>query len=343
MDPSDTQQDKSNDAHSLESGGGQSAPQKQAAANEDGSPQKTTDGAIDATGGVAPESSNSKNKPKVSLLGKFWHKFNIYLMLFILVVFMSVGVLAYLTLKGRQTTTTTLSSQSLSESTLKQLADTDVTVGKNNQILTVQSNAIFAGAVLARSSLDVAGSLKVGGNLNLSDLTVSGATELGDAQTNNLTVQGSLNLQGSLTLKNGINVTGNSNFTGVVTISQLNAGSLQINGDLNLTHHVVAGGNIPSATRGVAVGGGGTVNLTGSDTSGSITVNTGSAPPPGCFITVTFSKKFAGTPHVVVTPVGSDAASLQYYIDRTTASFTVCTANSAPVGTSFGFDYIVLG
>ncbi|HKU18712.1 MAG TPA: hypothetical protein VJP80_05560 [Candidatus Saccharimonadales bacterium] len=339
MDPSEIQEDKSNDAHSLEQSNTKTAP-PQAESQPSGGQSTAKDGVMDATGGKDPL---PPSKPaKESFVKHIWKKFNIYLVLFVLMVILAVGVLAGLTLKSRRTTETTLSSQSLSDSTLKQLANTDVTVGKSNQILTVQSNAIFAGAVLARSSLDVAGSLKVGGNLNLSDLTVSGATQLGDAATNNLTVNGSINLQGALTLKNGINVSGNSNFSGNVTVTQLTTGSLQLNGDLNLTHHITAGGTIPSISKGSAVGGGGTASLSGSDTSGSITINTGSSPAAGCFATVTFSKAFSNTPHIVLTPVGSAAAGLQYYITRTTTGFTLCTASAATAGQTFGFDYIAL-
>jgi hypothetical protein len=91
-----------------------------------------------------------------------------------------------------------------------------------------------------------------------------------------------------------------------------------------------------------AVGGGGTASLSGSDTSGSVTINTGGSPPAGCFATVTFSKVFASTPHVVLTPVGSAAAGLQYYVTRSTTGFAVCTASAAPAGQSFGFDYVAL-
>ncbi len=341
MDPTEIQEDKSNDAHSLESGG---VPEKKPAAPTEGDAAKDTpaeDGVVDATGGEAgiPDKPSAK---KDSFLKSLWRKFNIYLLLFIVVILLSIGLLVYTTIKGKQTVITSLTSQGLSESTLKQLANTDVTVGANKQILTVQSNAIFAGAVLARGSLDVAGSLKVGGNLSIADLNVSGATQLGDATTNNLTVNGAFNLQGILTLKNGINVSGASNFSGSVTVTQLSTGSLQLNGDLNLTHHITAGGTIPGIAKGTAVGGGGTASLSGSDTSGSITINTGSSPPAGCFATVTFSQKFASTPHVIVTPIGAAAAGLQYYITRSTTEFIICSASSAPSSESFGFDYVVL-
>ncbi|HLZ14829.1 MAG TPA: hypothetical protein VKQ34_02445 [Candidatus Saccharimonadales bacterium] len=339
MDPTEIQEDKSNDAHSLEQSEGGAAPKAEAAGDNGDQPTTTPDGAVDATGGKNPL---APKQHKQSFVKKLWARFNIYLVLFVLVLFMAGGVLAFMLVKGKKNTVTTLNSQSLSDSTLKQLANTDVTVGKSNQILTVQSNAIFAGAVLARSSLDVAGSLKVGGNLNLSDLTVSGATQLGDAVTNNLTINGSLNLQGELTLKNGINVSGNSTFTGNVTTTQLTTGSLQLNGDLNLTHHITAGGTIPSIVKGTAVGGGGTASLSGSDTAGSITINTGNSPPAGCFATVTFSKAFSNTPHVVLTPIGSATAGLQYYVTRTTTNFIICSATAAPAGQTFGFDYIAL-
>jgi hypothetical protein len=149
-------------------------------------------------------------------------------------------------------------------------------------------------------------------------------------------------VQGALALKNGISVSGNSTFTGNVTTASLTTGTLNLNGDLALTHHISAGGPTPGISRGTAAGGGGTVSLSGSDTSGSITINAGSNPPAGCFASVTFSTKFANTPHVVVTPIGSGAAGLQYYVDRTTSGFTLCTANAATAGTSFGFDYMTL-
>lgn len=343
MDPSQAQSDKSNDVHSLEQGDGNEAaknpaPAEDAAKKADG---KTGDPNVtDATGGVAPEVTPAA--PKRSALKRFWDKFNIYLMLFILVVVVAVGILVALTIKSNQQTKTSLESQNLSQQELQQLANTDVTVGNSKQLLTVQANAVFAGSVLVRSNLEVAGSLKVGGELSLKSLKVSGGTQLDDTQVDNLTVNGSLNLQGTLALKNGINVSGPSSFSGPLTASSITTGSFTLNGDLTLTKHISAGGATPGVSRGTAAGSGGTVSLSGSDTSGSVTVNTGGSPPAGCFATVTFTRKFNSTPHVVITPIGSSAGALGYYVDRTTSSFTICTTSPAPAGVTFGFDYVVL-
>ncbi len=336
MDPSQVQSESGNDVHSLEQqteGDTKATPGPQNGSSTD--PNLT-----DTTGGQQP--STAPEEPKQSFIKKFWRKFNIYLLLFILVIVIAVGVLIISIAKSKQTAQHTLTSQGLSQDDLKQLATTDVTVGNPKQILTVQANAVFSGGVLVRSNLEVAGSLRVGGSLSLSDLSVSGITQLGDTQVNNLSVAGTLNLTGGLNIKNGLSVVGSTSFSGTLTASAVNTGSLQLNGDLNLTHHITAGGTIPSISKGTAVGGGGTVSLSGSDTSGSITINTGSSPPAGCFASVVFSQKFSSTPHIVITPVGSYAADLQYYVTRTTSGFDICSGNAAPAVQTFGFDYIAL-
>lgn len=344
MDPSQLQSDQSNDVHSLESNeGGGSSDSKPAEAtvtkSGDGKVQ-TTDASGGSTGGSGKPADTGP--PRESVLKRLWHKFNIYLMLFILVIAIAVGTLIVLTVKSkRDANKQSLVTQGLSQSALQELANSDVTVGDAKQVLTVQSNAIFAGSVLIRSSLDVAGSLKVGGELTLAGLKVTGASQLNDASANNLTVTGALNLQGALTIKSGISVGGNSNFTGNVTTASLITGQLQLNGDLNLTHHITAGGTIPAAVRGTAVGSGGTISLSGSDTAGSVTINTGTSPPAGCFAAVTFSQKFTSTPRVVISPVGSGAADLTYYVDRSTTGFSICTTTPPPAGQTFAFDYIV--
>lgn len=340
MDPSEIQADKSNDSHSLEQSDGSEDAKKSAGAEAAKDGGKTEDPNVtDTTGGATPPPE--KAAKKASPLKRFWQKFNLYLVLFILVVVVAVGIVVILTLKSNQQNKDPLNSQNLSQQELQALANTDVTVGNSKQLLTVQANAVFAGSVLVRNSLEVAGSLKVGGELSLKNLKVSGQTQLADTQVNNLTVNGSVNLQGTLALKNGLNVSGPSTFTGPLTAASVTTGTLTLNGDLTLTHHIVAGGPTPGISRGTAAGGGGTVSLSGSDTSGSITINTGSSPPAGCFATISFTTKFSNIPHVIVTPVGSDAGALQFYITRSTSSFSICSTNSAPAASSFGFDYMI--
>ena len=298
-----------------------------------------------ATGAAAasstPDATQGKD-PKKKKGGGIFEKFSVYLLLFVLVLIIA-GMLAVVSfLNSKSKPSKSIKTQNLTQSDLNQLASSDVTVGDAKQVLTVQSNAVFAGQVLIRSDLQVAGKLQLGGGLNVNSLQVSGAGVFGTLQVNqNLNVQGDTALAGQLSIQKGLNVNGNSTFNGSISTSQLTASSLQLSGDLNLTHHIAAGGVNPGRTNGGSLGGGGTASVSGSDTAGSITINTGSGPGPGCLVTVTFAQKFNTTPHVVISPVGAAAGGLGYYVNRSTTSFSVCTVNAPQAGQTFGFDYIV--
>lgn len=193
-----------------------------------------------------------------------------------------------------------------------------------------------------RSDLEVAGTIKAGGELQLPSIAVSGSGHFNQLQVDTVAVSGSATVQGTLTAQKGINVSGSSNFSGALSAPQITTNTLLLNGDLSLTHHITAGGPVPGLAKGNALGSGGTASVSGSDTSGSLTFNTGSGPGAGCFATVSFARKFASIPHVNVTPVGSGAADLNYYVNRSTTDFSICTTNSAPSGQTFGFDYMIL-
>lgn len=305
---------------------------------------------LEAPSFTQPDSAAPASTPELTpppAPKKSWRRlterFNVYLLLFILLLVLAVIVVLVSFLNSKKySTSADLSSKSLSAKTLAQLANSDATVGSANQVLNVQSGAVFAGKVLVRQDLDVAGNLNLGGILNLNDLAVAGTAQFGDAQVNkNLAVAGNTSLQGGLTAKS-LQVSGNGSFSGPVSAPQLTTSNLQLNGDLVLTHHLTAGGPTPSHSNGGALGNGGTASLSGSDTAGSISINTGSSPAAGCFITVNFSSKFNATPHVLVTPIGNAAGGIAYYVNRSTSGFSVCDNNGAPAGSSFGFDYFVL-
>jgi cytoskeletal protein CcmA (bactofilin family) len=341
MDPSKLQSESGNDVNSLEGTG--TIVEDEKSPNTSAGPGGDKADVSDATGGSSGGDSNSSAKPP--LLKRIWQKFNIYLLLFALVVIIAIVITAVLFLKNRSEVNDSkdiIDTQSLSEESLKQLSNSNVTVGNSKQILNIESNAIFAGAVLVRSNLEVAGSIKVGGELQLPGITVSGASRFSELQADNITIGASASIQGTLTVKNGMNVTGKSVFNGPLSAPVISTNSLELNGDLILTHHITAGGPIPGLTKGAALGSGGTASVSGSDTAGSITINTGGGPGAGCFATISFVRKFNGVPHVNVTPIGSAAAGLNYYVNRSTTEFSVCTTSPAASGQSFGFDYIVL-
>jgi hypothetical protein len=288
----------------------------------------------------APAPTKTPHKPWWQ---RFSGRFNTYTLLFSVVLLIGLIIVAATYISSRHgSAPTDISSQTLSQKTFEQLAATDATVGSSSQVLSVQSNAVFAGKVLVRQGFEVAGNLQVGGTLGINSLAVAGTAQFGQAQVNkDLSVAGNTGLQGSLTVGKSLQVSGNGSFGGSLTAAQVTASSLQLNGDFVLTHHISIGGATPGRSNGSALGSGGTASVSGGDSGGSITINTGSGPAAGCFITVNFSARYGSTPRVILTPVGSAAGGLGYYVNRTPTSFSVCDASTPPANSSFGFDYFV--
>lgn len=277
-------------------------------------------------------------------LNRLFRRFNIYLLLFVLSVM--IGGIVFLVLIRKDNAVNkndgTINGQALSDDAAKKLSNSDTTIGDAKQTLNVESNAVFTGKVLIRDTLDVAGAIRVGGPLSLPGITVAGTSNFDQIQANKLNIAGDTSMTGSLSIQKNITVSGGGNFGGALSAPQLNIERLQLSQDILLNRHIDAGGGTPRVSGGSGAGGGGTASLNGTDTAGTVTINTGSSPGPGVLATITFAASFAATPHVVITPIGSGGASLDYYVTRSSTGFVIYTANSAPSSTSFSFDYIVI-
>lgn len=292
---------------------------------------------------VTPTAAAPIEKPKPSFKQKI-QKFNIYLIAFMFILTLGIGLVLIAYFQGQKTSgPVSIASQNLTQEALDTLASTDASVGDPKQLLNVQSNAVFSGQILVRGAVEVAGNLRVAGTTLVNTINSTGAASFETAQVNqNLSVGGDSALQGSLAVQDSLQVNGGGTFGGPVTAAQITTNAFELNGDLRLTSHIVAGGPSPSRTNGTALGSGGTSSVGGSDTGGTLAVNTGSGPSAGCFATVTFAKRYNTTPRVLVTPVGDAAGGIDYYINRTTTTFSICTATPPPAGASFAFDYFVV-
>lgn len=305
-------------------------------------------GQIPVAGGTPGNNEPPHKDSFFDKLKGLWNKLNIYFLLFALLMIVAAIVVIVTVMKNNNSNTgnqnannSSISSQNLTNSTLQELAKNSVTVGDPKQVLNVESNAVFQGTVLVRGDLQVAGTIKAGGSISLPGISVSGSSTFGQVQVKTLAISGDTTMQGSLAVQNSLSVNGNGTFNGAVTAGTIRTSNLQLTGVLALDSHIAAGGPIPGSSGGGALGAGGTSSISGSDTAGSISIHTGSAPGGGCFVTVNFASAFSTTPHVIVTPIGSAAAGLSYYVNRSTTQMSVCTISAAPAGQSFGFDYIV--
>lgn len=294
-----------------------------------------------ATNADSPASPSPK-KPQNPLV-KFLAKFNIYLLLFFLMLLLA-GLIAFVSYqkdKSGLNKKDNINNQPLSDQVLEQLRQTDVTVGDPKQILSVESNAIFAGQVLIKGNLEVAGQIKSGVPVSLSNLSVSGTTTFGKIQGGEMQIAGNSTIQGQLTVNKGITAS-SASISGLLSAAQLNIQNLEVSGDLRVNKHIDAGGATPGRSNGSALGAGGTSSISGTDIAGTVNINTGGGPPAGCFVNISFAQRYNSTPHVVITPVGSAGAGIAYYVNRSSSGFSICTASAPPAGQSFAFDYIVI-
>lgn len=281
---------------------------------------------------------------KISPIKKIFRKVNVYLLIFIIILVV-VGIFTYVSYLNSQKPpeTATIDSQSLTNDALKQLANTDASVGNASQTLTIQGSAVIAGQTLMRGNLNVAGNFQVGGSVQAPTITISGATNLGATQANSLQVATNTALQGATTMRD-VTVAGAASFGGTVTASQITVTRLILSGNatLEVPNHISFTGSTPGrvANNGV-LGNGGTSSVSGSDTAGTINVSSGNNPTAGCFIRINFAQTFPRTPHVIVSPVGSAAGQMQFYTDRNTGGFSVCSANTPVANQTFAFDYFV--
>lgn len=281
---------------------------------------------------------------KVSPIKRFFRKVNLYFLLFLLVVAIGaiITVVNYLNSKNVPPPPTT-ANQELTEEALRQLANTDASVGDTSQTLTIKGNAVIEGQTLMRGNLNIAGNLQTGGSIQGPSITISGTSNLGTAQINSLQIAGDTAVQGTTTMRD-LNVSGASSFSGTLTASQITVTRLILSGNasLEIPNHIGFTGPTPGRSINAAqLGSGGTASVSGSDTTGTVAITTGNGPAAGCMVRITFNQRFSNQPHVLISPIGAGAGRTQYYVERDQTGFSICTYIAAPANQSFGFDYFV--
>lgn len=307
-------------------------------------PDELEDEAAERAAASADAAIDQPIEKKISPFKRFYRKVNVYFLIFVLLIVVA-GVIAGVTYLNSQKAPETpdVADQSLTEEALRQLANTDTSVGNTSQTLTIKGNAVIDGQTLMRGNLNIAGNLQTGGSIQGPTLTISGSTNLGDTQINSLQVANTLAVEGNTTMR-GLSVAGTSTFSGAMTASQISVTRLILSGnaELRVPNHISFTGASPGfATNGGVLGNGGSGSINGSDTSGSISINTGNNPSSGCFGRVTFNQGFSNVPRVIVSPIGNGASQTRYYVDRDRTGFSICSSNTPPNNRAFGFDYFI--
>lgn len=293
---------------------------------------------------VSTAANDAPKKTVVQRVKDFVSNVNPYLMLFIAIFLIAVIIVVTISISSRNSDPSNIlfEGQELDQETLDEILTNESNIGSVDQTLTVAANAIFNGKVLVKDSLDVAGAINVGGALSLPGITVSGQSNFEDVNvSNNLAILGSLSIQQSLTVQAGADITGDVAVGGTLSAGAISSDNIQFTGDAVFTRHIDTGGGLPAISSGTAVGGGGTVSISGNDIAGTITINTGGGPPAGIFANVSFVNAYNSTPNVQITPIGSSTAALSYYATRTTNGFSIGTINAPSASTTYIFDYFI--
>ncbi len=291
--------------------------------------------------------TSAKAKGPISRLRQFAAGLNIYLLMFMLLLIIG-GIIFFVVFQASQDSQeASFETQELTQEAIDELVGSDARVGDPNQVLTVEADSVFTGKVLIRDGLDVAGPIRVGGSLSLPGITVSGSSAFDEVTINTLNIAGDASIQGQLSVQEGLTVSGPVTFSGTFSAASFSIQSLQVDQELLVNRHIDAGGPTPGISGGGAIGSGGTVTISGTDTAGTVTVNIGGGAGAGVLATVNFANSFNGTPHVVITPVAAQGSpvitgSQKFYLsNRTSNSFSIATSGALPSG-SLSFDYIVI-
>ncbi|MFI5270811.1 MAG: hypothetical protein ACHQT9_02080, partial [Candidatus Saccharimonadales bacterium] len=202
-------------------------------------------------------------------------------------------------------------------------AYTDSTPG---QVMMLVGDTYYAGP-------DQSSIVQNGGNAILSGLTVGGMALFSD-----------LNTSGTATFNNLVVTTATVqtlNVTGTATLANLVvSGDAQVNGNITLSGHIITNGAQPTATTQAAAGTQATVTINGTDTTGTITITTGSNPTPGALADIVFSKAYGAVPHVVISASNNNAANSVYTaVGQSPDKFVVEVLDALAPNTTYQYDY----
>jgi cytoskeletal protein CcmA (bactofilin family) len=225
----------------------------------------------------------------------------------------------------KTTTTVVINTQSLDTGTLNKLESQNSASGSVQQQLTITPNTLF------KNDVSVQGNLSANGTT-----TIQGAVALNSGLT----------VHGGLVVSSNTTVGGNLSVNGVITAGSLNVGSLtlasiQLSGSLTIGGHILTTGSAPTAAANLATSGG-TVSVSGNDTSGTVTINVGNdALQAGELAVITFHSPYSATPNVQLTPITGPSAALQYFVTRSSSYFSINSALAPTKDGAYVYDYLV--
>lgn len=133
----------------------------------------------------------------------------------------------------------------------------------------------------------------------------------------------------------------------ISTGSFIHSGSLKIYDDVEISRHIISSGSSPSITASAGAGTGPTVSVSGTDTSGEITITTGLTPAVNSQIAIiNFVNSYSVAPKAILWPSEANASALGFlpYVTSTTSYFDINNAVSVGLlgSTTYKYNYHII-
>jgi hypothetical protein len=133
-------------------------------------------------------------------------------------------------------------------------------------------------------------------------------------------------------------VTGNASIGGKLTVASIDVGTITVAG------HIITTGTTPTGEVLGAVGTGAIITIDGNDTSGTITITTGtSAISAGDLTKIVYHQAFTKTPKVILAAQDEATTDAKIFPSGKSASeFKLKTSQVLPPNTTYAFDYFIV-
>ena len=185
-------------------------------------------------------------------------------------------------------------------------------------------------------------------NIIANMLTVNSAINASSINDSNLLTTKTLNVIGSATIGGDLTINGGLSVEGMTTVS-----------DITINGHIITSGKTPTVSILPSAGTNATVTITGNDTSGTITITTGSTitttnsngqtiisgnnPGIGGLVSLIYDKSYTLLPHVIITPNDAVSAGMEVYpASQNDKGFTVGVDKQPLPNTVYTFEYFVV-
>lgn len=193
-----------------------------------------------------------------------------------------------------------------------------------------QNDSLILGCINGINGCTVSTSVGIGTSAPLATLDVRGNDLIKTNAVNALQVQNAL---------------GTPLLVADTSTMKLTVTNLVVSANLTVNGHIVTAGNTPAIVAGAAACTAPAVSIAGNDTSGTITITTGSScAMAGDLAAISFSSAYGSVPHPTFTPIGSSAAGLNAYLDSSSlsaAGFSIGTASTPASSTTYKWEYWV--